>query len=89
MTPPSMPPQITMNVGARRVSVDELPDRRLGSALRAAGHDIAQKIDAVRCPVHKRAATQLRIHFDRSGNADLQYDSCCEKLGESIGRSLG
>ena len=57
MTPPSMPPQITMNDGARRVSDDELPDRRLGSALRAAGHDIAQKIDAVRCPVHKRAAT--------------------------------
>ncbi len=81
-------PRITVSVGTRRVPIDELADARLGTALRTAGLDIARKIAAIRCPVHEAMATQVRIHFDPHGSADLQYDSCCEKLGERIGECL-
>jgi hypothetical protein len=81
-------PRITVSIGTRRVPVDEIADARLGTALRTAGLDIARKVAAIRCPVHKAAAKEVRIHFDPHGSADLQYDSCCEELGERIGKSL-
>ena len=84
-----LPVDITVSVGARRVPVDELPDARLAAALRTAGRDIARKLEAIRCPVHQKIATQVRIHFDARGGADLQYSSCCEKLGAQIGADLG
>jgi hypothetical protein len=80
---------ITVGVGARRVSVDELADTRVASALRTAGQDIARRLDGISCPVHKKKAERVRVHFDQRGNADLQYDSCCEKLGAQIGAKLG
>jgi hypothetical protein len=80
---------ITVGVGARRVSVDELADARVASALRTAGQDIARRLDGIACPVHNKKAQRVRVHFDHRGNADLQYDSCCEKLGAQIGAKLG
>jgi hypothetical protein len=64
-------------------------DRRIASAFRAAGEDVGKRLEKILCPVHKKAATRVRIHFDARGAADLQYDSCCEKLGEEVGRALG
>ena len=32
---------------------------------------------------------KVRVHFDSHGNADLQYDSCCEKLGARVRAKLG
>jgi hypothetical protein len=84
-----LPVDITVSVGTRKISVDELSDRRLASALRTAGQDIARKIDGVLCPVHGKKAARVRIHFDHRGGADLQYDSCCEKLGAKISATLG
>jgi hypothetical protein len=84
-----LPVDITVGVGARRVSVDELADTRVASALRTAGQDIARRLDGIQCPVHKKKAQRVRVHFDQRGNADLQYDSCCEKLGAQIGAKLG
>jgi hypothetical protein len=84
-----LPVDITVSVGSRRVSVDELADRRLSSALRAAGQDIGRRLAAIRCPVHDKTAALVRVHFDQSGNADLRYDSCCEKLGATIGATIG
>ena len=84
-----LPVDITVGVGARRVSVDELADARVASALRTAGQDIARRLDGILCPEHRKKATRVRVHFDARGNADLQYDSCCEKLGERIGAALG
>ena len=46
-------------------------------------------IDETLCPVHKKKASRVRVHFDQRGGADLQYDSCCEKLGAHIGATLG
>jgi hypothetical protein len=84
-----MPVRITVSIGARTLSVEQIPDARLAAALKGAGQDIARRIGAVLCPVHNAAASNVRIHFDQRGSADLQYDSCCAKLGERIGAALG
>jgi hypothetical protein len=80
---------VTVTVGGRAVSVEGLADARLASTLRSAGQDIARRLAVVQCPVHDRAAHNVRIHFDERGNADLQYESCCEKLGKRVGEALG
>jgi hypothetical protein len=82
-------PRITVTLGSRTVPIEQVTDARIATALRSAGHDVGRRIAAVLCPVHKKAATNVRIHFDAKGNADLQYDSCCEKLGQRIGEALG
>jgi hypothetical protein len=82
-------PRITVALGARTVPIDQVPDARIASAFRAAAQQVGQRLDTILCPVHNRAATNLRIHFDSRGNADMKYDSCCERLGERIGQALG
>ncbi len=82
-------PRITVTIGARTLPIDQVTDMRIATAFRAAGQDVGRKIDAVKCPVHGKTATNVRIHFDARGNADLQYDSCCEQLGQRIGKALG
>jgi hypothetical protein len=84
-----LPVDITVSVGSRKVAVEELADRRVASALKAAGQDIGRKLEGIRCPVHGKTAQRIRVHFDARGNADLQYDSCCEQLGTRIGSALG
>ena len=81
--------RITVAVGTRVVSLDQITDVRLAAAFRAAGTDVARRLQSIRCPVHGEAARRVRIHFDARGNADLKYDSCCEQLGQSIGAALG
>ena len=80
--------RVTLTVGGRAVSVDELADPRLASTLRGAGRDIGERLAAIRCPVHRKTATEVRVHFDARGDADLQYASCCEALGKSIRKAL-
>jgi hypothetical protein len=84
-----MPVRITVTLGARTMPVDQLKDVRLATALRGAGQDIGRKVEAILCPVHNKPATNIRIHFDQRGAADLQYESCCEALGKRIGEALG
>jgi hypothetical protein len=81
--------RITVAVGDRVVPVEELADERVASALRSAGQDVARRLEAIHCPVHDQTATEVRVHFDAHGRADLQYESCCEKLGKRIGQALG
>jgi hypothetical protein len=83
-----LPVDITVSVGARKVNVDELADARLASALRTAGQDIGRRLEGITCPVHLKTAQRIRVHFDKRGGADLQYDSCCEALGARIGETL-
>jgi hypothetical protein len=84
-----LPVRVTVTVGSRTMAVDDLPDARLASALRTAGQDIARRLEGIRCPEHDKTARNVRVHFDQRGGADLQYDSCCEKLGKRIGEKLG
>ncbi len=84
-----LPVRITVTVGSRIVPIEQVTDPRISTALRSAGQDVARRLAAIRCPVHHKTATNLRVHFDPRGAADLQYESCCAKLGEAIGRVLG
>ena len=85
-----LPVDITVGVGVRRVSVDELADSRVASALRTAGQDIARRLDGILCPVHQQEGVSACASTStQRGNADLQYDSCCEKLGAQIRAKLG
>ncbi len=84
-----IPVRITVSIAGRTVLIDQLADARLASALRGAGQDIARRLETIVCPVHGGAATNVRVHFDERGGANLQYDSCCEKLGGKVGEALG
>lgn len=81
--------RVTVAIAGKTVPVEELADPRLAGALRSAGQDVAQRLGGIRCSVHHRTATNVRVHFDARGNADLQYESCCETLGSQIGKALG
>jgi hypothetical protein len=81
--------RVTVALRGRAVSIDELADARLASTLRGAGQDIARRLEAIQCPVHAETAHNVRVHFDERGNADLQYESCCERLGKRIGEAVG
>jgi hypothetical protein len=84
-----LPVRITVSVGSRVVPIEQLADARVAAALRSAGHDVARRLQGIFCPVHRETASNVRIHFDQRGSADLQYDSCCAKLGERIGAAFG
>jgi hypothetical protein len=81
--------KVTVAVGSRQVAVDDVKDRRIATAFAAAGQDIGDRLAEIVCPVHAKSATNVRVNFDKRGNADLQYDSCCEALGVKIGKALG
>jgi hypothetical protein len=87
--PAALPVEITVGVGSRKVPIDDVTDARVAAPLRAAGQDIGRKLAGVLCPVHQKTAQRIRVHFDKRGGADLQYDSCCEQLGARIGAALG
>jgi hypothetical protein len=86
--PAPLPVEVTVGVGSRRVAIDDINDARVTAPLRVAGQDIGRKLAGILCPVHQKTAQRIRVHFDKRGGADLQYDSCCEKLGASIGAEL-
>ena len=81
--------KVTVTMGGRPVPVEEVRDKRIGTAFAAAAKDVIAKLDAILCPEHQKAATNVRINFDHKGAADLKYDSCCEKLGKKIAAELG
>ena len=81
--------RITVTVGKKTLPIEQVTDRRIATAFRAAGEDVGRRLEAILCPVHRKAATNVRVHFDARGAADLQYDSCCEKLGEAVGKAFG
>jgi hypothetical protein len=81
--------RVTVAVGSKTVPLEQVTDPRVSSALRSAAQNVAQKLGNIRCPEHQKTASNVRIHFDSRGSADLQYDSCCEKLGQVIRQTLG
>ena len=80
---------VTVTMGARTVALDQVTDARISTALRATARDVGKRLEKIRCPEHDKLATNVRVHFDSKGNADLKYDSCCSKLGDAIGKALG
>jgi len=81
--------KVTVAMGARTVKIEDVSDPRVRTALQGAARQVAAKLAGVTCPTHQRGPTDVRIHFDRSGAADLKYDSCCSTLGDKVGQALG
>lgn len=85
----TLPVRVTVTLGSRTVPIEEVADARIAGPMRNAAQDVAKRLAAIRCPVHHKAATNVHVHFDQRGAADLRYESCCAKLGEQISRVLG
>jgi hypothetical protein len=83
-----VPVTVTVAVGRKVVPVNEVRDARIAAGLRQAGQDLGRKLATARCPEHGKGPTQVRLHFDASGNGDLKYESCCAKLGDCIKKLL-
>lgn len=80
--------RVTVAVGKKTVSLDDVKDPRVASALRQAAKDVGTRLSTAKCPTHGKGPTDVRLHFDASGAGDLKYESCCEKLGETIAKLL-
>ena len=81
--------KVTVSVGAKTLGVDEVKDARVRAGLQGAAKQVSTALDGMRCKEHGRGPTNVRVHFDKNGAADLKYDSCCAALGEQITRALG
>jgi hypothetical protein len=81
--------KVTAAVGSRTVKLEDINDPRVRAGLQGAATQVATLLAAVKCPTHHKGPTDVRIHFDRNGAADLKYDSCCPALAEKIGEALG
>lgn len=81
-----LPVRVTVAVGRKVVALDDVRDARVASALRQAAKDVGARLGTAKCPTHGKGPTDVRLHFDASGAADLKYESCCEKLGEAISK---
>jgi hypothetical protein len=81
--------KVTVTVGARTLKLEDVTDPRIRTALQGAAKQVATKLSSLRCPEHQRGPKDVRIHFDKSGAADLKYDSCCDALGAKVGEALG
>jgi hypothetical protein len=84
-----LPVSVTVTLGSRTIALEKVTDARISTALRATAQDLGRRLETLRCPVHQKTASNIRVHFDTRGNADLKYDSCCEQLGTHIGKELG
>lgn len=84
-----LPVKLTVAIGKRSVPVDDVPDQRIAGPMKNLGREIGTKLATIKCPEHAKTATNVRVHVDAKGAADLKYDSCCEKLGAAIGAALG
>ncbi|MCU0691727.1 MAG: hypothetical protein MUF54_10025 [Polyangiaceae bacterium] len=80
---------MTASVGGRKLAVEDVADKRIAGPLAQMGRQVAATLERIRCPVHGKQATNVRLHFDPRGKADLQYDSCCEELGKQVRAALG
>lgn len=80
---------ITVDVLGSKVPLAKMKDPRVRAALAKMGEDIAQTLARAKCPEHKTSPTKIRIHVGKSGDADLAYESCCEKLRDVVTKSLG
>ena len=80
---------VTVQVGSKKVNVTDVTDVKVRSQLNAAGREVGSKLAAVKCATHDKGPTNVRIHFDKTGAADLAYDSCCEALAPLVTKALG
>jgi hypothetical protein len=78
--------RVTVAVGRKVMALEEVKDPRVSGALKEAARNIGTQLAKVKCPTHGKGPTDVRLHFDASGNGDLKYESCCEELGKAISK---
>jgi len=84
-----VPVVVTVSIRGRDVPADKVPDKGVAAALDKIGRDVGRKLAGVHCAEHDKGPTNVRVRVDTNGNADLQYDSCCQALTDAIGRAMG
>jgi hypothetical protein len=80
---------VTVTIGRRVVPLEQVTDRRISAGLDATARQVANALERVRCPTHGKPASNVRLHFEANGAADLRYDSCCAALGDAVSKVLG
>lgn len=80
---------VTLDVRGKKVPANEVKDANVADGLRKIGQQVGAALAKVTCPEHQKSATNVRVHVDASGNADLAYDACCDKMRELVGQALG
>lgn len=81
-----IPVRVTVAVGRKTMTLEEVRDPRVFIALKEAANNIGTQLAKAKCPTHGKGPTDVRLHFDAAGAGDLKYESCCEKLGEAIAK---
>ncbi len=81
--------EVTLSVRGKDVPADSVPDKKVGAALKQMGDAIGKKLDGVKCPEHDKPPTNVRLAVSASGDGDLRYDSCCNKLAQAVQRATG
>ncbi|HEX7667760.1 MAG TPA: hypothetical protein VF407_24705 [Polyangiaceae bacterium] len=81
-----IPVKVSVAVGRKTVPLEQVQNQKVVSALRQASRDVGTRLAQAKCPTHGQGPTNVRLHFDASGNGDLKYDSCCAELGAVISK---
>jgi len=81
--------KITVEVQGKPVPLDRVRDAQVRAALSKLASDIGRKLDTVTCAEHNRGPKDVRVHVGARGDADIKYDSCCERLRGAVGAALG
>ena len=81
-----VPVKVTVAVGRKVMSIEDVRDARVFIALKEAANNIGKQLSKAKCPTHGKGPTDVRLHFDAAGNGDLKYESCCEELGKAISK---
>ena len=79
---------VTLSVRGKDVPAADVSDKKVSAALQKMGDDIGRKLEKVTCPEHDKPPTNVRLHVSASGDGDLRYDSCCQKLAKAIQRAM-
>jgi hypothetical protein len=81
--------KVSVVVGKKTVPLEDVRDARIKQGLMEAARGVGAALASVRCETHGTGPTDVRLHFDASGNGDLKYESCCEALGKLVQAKLG
>ena len=84
-----LPVKVTVAMGRKTVALEQVQDARIRKGLEDAAKNVGGALSGLKCPTHGKGPTDVRLHFDASGNGDLKYESCCEALGKLIQAKLG
>lgn len=80
---------VSVNVRGKDVPLSQVKDASVVRALNELAAQVAQGLAGVSCPEHHQPPSAVRLVVDKSGAADLRYDSCCLALRDAIGKKLG